>query len=42
MEQLAARVALALLTEELRQELAANGIPMPKPFAITRQTPSKH
>jgi hypothetical protein len=29
-------------TEELRQELAANGIPMPKPFAMTRQTPSKH
>ena len=28
-------------TEELRQELAANGIPMPKPFAMTRQTTSQ-
>jgi hypothetical protein len=28
-------------TEEFRREMAANGIPMPKPIAMTRHTPAK-
>lgn len=30
-----------LATDELRAEVAASGIPLPKPFLLTRQTPSK-